>query len=697
MGLAASQARFLCITARKANCEYRSTELAQRKLEITNQLSDISNEYASAMNATKLIWSNDATSRDYGLSYALLMTPSAMNDFNPYLITSRSGAVVLNNQFAIAAKAAGIPKSGGIGSQTSRDKFIAALCGEGIVTVNTTNAITTTMDVVGDSKGLYAGIKTNSAGVAIDNTTGVNWNPAAGMGAEPINKSGAETITLSELVMSEAIGQQKVDWSQLLITDTEKQITKAEKDAELARLQGLKDDAKLGILNTDIINQLSRDLNNEKNKSTPNQSEVTRLETLLGNATQVMNQFIKQNDLGIEYVVDSDGNITSIKKDDVIAAVQAQLENDYNNYNSSLTYIDANGQTKEFEELDYSKQNIFNTTSNSLTNNQYTLVKNGIINHYESEIADLTLGDILSGDVVLMNVGKSTEDFAKQVKSLFASLTKVLGYSPYTDMSGQGLNVDDASSKALEFAYEMVVGTFLRAKNAINNGSRTSSTAMTENSVYLNAQNYNRIGTGNTKISKTDYSTNGVSLSNMMSAFLTYYDNLLYGMSSSYVVGKAVDTSVYVTDNVGYQYIAQTDPNAITAADRKSADFFDQLYNNILEHGWREDAALDDNEYLESALKDGRYSMSSLNADGYYYQTRYNETGYMEEVSDTDAIARAEAEFASKKAELTYKEDKIDFETKQLDAEISALSTEYDTVKGLISKSIEKTFTMFSN
>ena len=38
MGLAASQARFLGITARKTSCEYKSTEIAQQKLEITNQL-----------------------------------------------------------------------------------------------------------------------------------------------------------------------------------------------------------------------------------------------------------------------------------------------------------------------------------------------------------------------------------------------------------------------------------------------------------------------------------------------------------------------------------------------------------------------------------------------------------------------------------------------------------------------------------
>ena len=130
----------------------------------------------------------------------------------------------------------------------------------------------------------------------------------------------------------------------------------------------------------------------------------------------------------------------------------------------------------------------------------------------------------------------------------------------------------------------------------------------------------------------------------------------------------------------------------------KVADFYDIMYNNIIENGWREDSSINDTEYLEQCIKNGTYSMTSLNQlDGYYYQTRYTDTGYMVEVSDENAIARAEAEFNAKKAELTYKEDKIDIKTKQLDAEISSLSTEYETVKNLISKSIEKTFTMFQN
>ena len=66
MGLAASQARFLGITLRKANCEFKSTELAQQRLELTNQMTDIAQEYANALNATKLVWHNDLVCDSFG-------------------------------------------------------------------------------------------------------------------------------------------------------------------------------------------------------------------------------------------------------------------------------------------------------------------------------------------------------------------------------------------------------------------------------------------------------------------------------------------------------------------------------------------------------------------------------------------------------------------------------------------------------
>ncbi len=113
MGLAATQARFLGITARKANCEFQSMQIAQQKLSITRELEKATAEYQSALDTTKLIWDPDGSGENtFDLSYNLMMTPSAVNNYAPYFITSRDGKIVLNSKMAAAAEAAGIPKDG---------------------------------------------------------------------------------------------------------------------------------------------------------------------------------------------------------------------------------------------------------------------------------------------------------------------------------------------------------------------------------------------------------------------------------------------------------------------------------------------------------------------------------------------------------------------------------------------------------
>lgn len=688
MGLAASQARFLCITARKADCEYRSTALAQEKLDISKQLSDISTQYAQSLNATKLVWQNDAVNADYGVSYGLLMTPAAVNDYNPYMITSPSGAVILNSEYAAAAKSAGISKAGGVGSQTSRDKFIAALSYGGLITDETAKSIMMYDYKVDEAKTKEAG-RIVFEDIDTSTVTGKNvaWNPAAGMGAEPLDKSATSSMTLSELCTSENIGKQVVDWAKLLVDDGK--VTKNEYDREVSRLNGLKASVTKGVrgISDEVVNQLKADYNNYKNKYV---SEDTTKPSDYDTKCKEYESLVKQaqNIANVDkdgYLVDGagarilDAKNNAVKQSTALENISKQISSDLDTYKT----------TYEASAVDI--ESGFNTKENSLnTGYKYSVVDNGVINHYKSEITSMTLGDVLSGNIVLVASNTNGKEFREQCMKMLDSMAAVLGYSKTDDLTGQGLNVDDASAAALEFAYSMVKNTYLKESEIQETGSRYSDKSMTDNSAYQNAVNFNRIG------SDSDKKYYAVSLSNMMSAFLTYYENCLSGVNSLYVVGMSPETSSYVTDNLSYQYIGKT-KDSVTDVASKSADFYDQLYNNILEHGWREDQAIEDSEYLEAALKDGRYSMTSLNDDGYHYQTRYNETGYMVEVSDTDAIERAEAEFTSMKAQLTYKEDSIDLKTKKLDAEISSLSTEYDTVKSLISKSIEKTFAMFQN
>ena len=621
MGLATSQARFLCITARKADCEYKSTELAQQKLEITNQLSDISANYANAMNSTKLVWKNDLVENDYGLTYNLLMTPSAANDYNPYMVTTSSGAIVLNSEYAAAAKAAGISKAGGIASADGRDKFIAALVPGGIVTQDTANSIMTTD---------YVATKMDDGTLKLDKantsaTTGnVGWNSGAGMGSTPLDKNSVDGLDISALITSDLIGKQLVDWAQLLTTSSE-QITSAKYDSTIK-------DYDVQIKKAATALQYAE----------ANTEDYTAKAAALNALKDAKADFIK-----------------NAKKNGIVDVDRKSFQMD----------------------------------NNSVRDTGFTVVSNGTITYDEDTIKKMTIGDLLSSNIVLMTQNQSADKMSKYATELMESIASIFGYRN----SGHGLNMDSKSNEALEFAMTMVKNINLKASNAITQGTSCDDKAMTNNSAYVNANDYNRIGTSGKYVFPTGpVSYQAVSVSNLLSSFLTYYDNYMNGNSSAYVVGKRVDTSAFVTDDRNYRYFAEAEGTA-TSQKEKLADFYDQLYNNLCEKGWREDASVQDNEYLENALKTGRYAMSSLHEDGYFYQTRYNETGYIVEETDSDAIARAEAEFTQKKAELTYKEDAIDMKSKKLDAEISSLSTEYDTVKQLISKSIEKTFQMFQN
>ena len=123
MGIAACQARFLAITARKANCESDAMQIAQQKLSITRDQMKASNDYQAALNATKLAWATDGAGLyynqaglggdTYDLTYNLMMTPSVLNDYTPYMLTNRSGQIVLDPTMAAAAKAAGLKPNGG--------------------------------------------------------------------------------------------------------------------------------------------------------------------------------------------------------------------------------------------------------------------------------------------------------------------------------------------------------------------------------------------------------------------------------------------------------------------------------------------------------------------------------------------------------------------------------------------------------
>lgn len=552
MGLAASQARFLAITARKNNCELQSMQIAQEKLSITREQQKAAQEYQNSLSATKLVW--DTVDDDvYDLSYDIMMKPSALNEYDPYLITDSQGKLVLSTSMFNAAVAAGV-----IDAKTG-DPKVSRFMGN----VNSTN------DGSRNAFLYQLGVQNQ-----IDTST---INSIINLGDKGYTNSG--------------VGGEIID----------KTLTNAMKTKT-------------------FINYMK---------------EATYPESIDGH---------NKGDL-----------IYGINLVDLIGA-----------------------------------ENICSTKSPDKTNDagKVIITNNGAV-LTDEELQNLTLGDILEGKYVMTGI-MSPEELSKlAIEKVLNSMATTLGMGSADKV--YGLNVDSESDKALDNAYAFGQSLLNTNNNLATSNGNTISKSVS-NSID-EANKYNGIVKGTNNVSS-------VSISNMLKSFLTNFAISMEGYALGLYVDDSVADSQYVTDELDYYYVIKND-NAMSEQDALSADFYNMLYNQLCMNGATTDKIkqqqVTDPDYLNHALKNGQLFISSLNNDGYFYQGHYTLNGHVAEVTDEDAIAQAEAQYNVKKSQLSYKEESLNIDLKNIDTELSALTTEYDTVKNLISKNVEKVFTMFSS
>jgi hypothetical protein len=581
MGLAASQSRFLAVTARKNACEFRSMGIAQEKLSLTRDLQRATEQHNEKMNATKLIWNMDGSGGYDGieqdLTYDIMMSASAFNDYLPYLVTDKRGQTVLNTRLANAAMMAGIEDRGGTSPNVAgRNKFLEALIDQGIIPKSISEKITE-KDKVGTA---------NDPTIADPNyELGSKFYSNIGVGGFPMDKTKAFNMNLDQMTL----------YFDQVIEDS--QMSEAE--------------AKSNGLNIEQLNKLKE------------------LANLL------------QFNIGV-----SAGTTEGADKENIL----------------DTATVDPNG----------SKSLYVNGTS----------VQGGTY----------TLTDLLTKDIVYVtdfqtiNNESAMEAFVIQLKT---TLEQVFV---------KDTNIE--ATNAFDYAYGQVMNKLLTStENVSRGGSANDAKGKAESA----AKTYNTW----VKSTYMDYSggsiTTGtryaVSLSNITESFMTYFAQAMGGFGESgYGIDKTVAKSVYVTDDPSFSYTVNNKYNE-DAYDMKTlfyADFYNALYNNLCRNGWTTTTQdLSDPQYLHNALKNGQLFISSLNDEGYYYQGEYTRNGHVVEITDEDAIARATAEYTMIKSKLNYKEEVLEIDMKNLDMEIAALSAEYDSVKGIISKNTEKAFSLF--
>ena len=593
MGLAASQARLLTITARKADCEFQSMSLSHQKLSLSRDMEKVSSDYQNSLNTTKLMYDYQGSGEsNINLTYGLLMTPSVYNDYYPKLVTDAQNRVMLNSSYAAAARAAGIPAEGLNGTPSSdvRNKFVEALANQGVITATSAATI-----------------------------VGTNYSNTLGLGK----------TTSTTAVTTDYTYKQFLD---VIKTNTDSTSTAG---------------VTLGV--GGVVNGAGNVFENER-------------------FYRVTDGNVENTELG-----SSAGTGGSVTLADL-------LEGNSQYY---LSILSKKGGELPIYGADYLQNKIAGD--------------GGILDWMMDQFSSV-LGGIAANDTALQYAYNAVYDMIVPNTHLQDWHNGVNGDTSYKD------HLDQKKSKLEEWA-EPENSQLKQWMDEIGEGEITQNHRSHDDSKMQKSQNYmgftytadkDKHGTfGWTHKDRNDKSQVSINLNNIAQAFLTAYVQYMQGVGDSqysFQKGDKSQCNLYDGTDKNFKFTVYAGSETEDDSTQLISNFYDSMFNMICMNGWTENDKIDDADYMSEMMKNGMAFISSISDDGYYYQGNYSTDKCILEVTDTEAIARAEAKYNTEKTKIENKEDTIDLKMKNLDTEISSLTTEYDTTKQVISKAIEKSF-----
>lgn len=184
-----------------------------------------------------------------------------------------------------------------------------------------------------------------------------------------------------------------------------------------------------------------------------------------------------------------------------------------------------------------------------------------------------------------------------------------------------------------------------------------------------------------------------------------WYVNLWHrmnGASDYKVTIDGVDNGTHPTEH----YLGQLEE------EEKYAQMDNSLINGLTDNGkllWTvlEDGLMNSADYLNYGLKNGTLTLERVNfteptEDGSGIEQAtwtsiiYTNALDISEEENEKAITKAEVKYEQTLKDIEAKDKQYDNMIRRLDTEHSALQTEYDTIKNVISKNIERTLKMYS-
>lgn len=699
MGLGASQAYLLRITARLADNELRSQTINNAKMRLATQSSQASDNYINALNDANLMFANytsDGTYQSQLLTYNSLMAYSSYN--NQYGLVNSSGQLLVSESEAELFEA-------------SNGNLNAYLKKHGL------EYTTTYFDELGniENPDYPSPFNTVEAGTLKE------WYEAYGsyensLEAENYEKYyDAYTDASSELNSScrsvlKDFFQYGSNSPKLNVSGNEVSLNGLPTGNMVDMLNYYKN-AFTNPNNTYSIEYLKNNgfITDEAYQSVIDEMNsfqtYTFQETLPGGMTVNKTGIKVSTDSNVsstkddatgntEYTingelkitVDSSGNVTNVE----IPARPAADDPEYKFVNDDGSNYDWNGKP-------------LNEVLNKMICNEYA-DNSGTITLAGTKYFEASTNS--NGDLVLSSYRKYT-DPASFVDELNSSISTIYNFLMSDDsfnyenfaMALAGNEASVAGKVSIPAELQTIINTYTDAKEAYLEYIFGEDTAATNDPFDIVNQLIRDGKIAGKELQDVDFVLKLVNGSIKDSAGNPLVTGGL-SLSEEYltvVKQFVIEEMIANTGEPEYAWIDENDKGNTGNADAK-AQWYTNLFNRM-KQGYKvlENGLASSSEWIEFALESGLVHMEQVDKSFNWKSLDYKTCSAITEETSTDASAKAEAEYNRAMKDIDAKDSLYDMQLKNLDTEHSALQTEYDSLKSVMSKNIDRTFKFNQN
>ena len=711
MGLAASQARLLTITARLADNELRSQTINNAKMRLATQSAQASDEYVSALNNAQMMFSNVGTD---GLAQKQALTFNALTQYSQY-----------NTQY-------GIVNSAGMIMVSEEDAAIFK---------NTSNNLEAFLKAHGlEWETTFFSDSSGNLSKKIQDFYGTGSYKYLGDLFSGMSNDDLKQLYLDSL--SEDASIEKLNYEQAA-QNYYTEVLSLYKNAAPEMRQEILDTTNSNITEENVANAIAA-LSNHAPDSDGTTSSWVKRELLGGNlsandgiidnnidngAKFALNYLTSKNYLNTGYEVLLRKKVSSLTdgtsnypnnaglstEESKISQMTDLGTTQYTTYgNGSATY--SNGHQYTFGGSP-SFTIIFNyqeVTSNNKVYNTPGDESSGVKYEWQTVSSPTTKISCSDSSFALGDVSRITED--QFLANPQIVLDKIYQQTNTGEIQYRYVNIyeDDPSHTPDYYVCKVPIGTNSTKDRVYKQLADWYLEYVLDTEAAFNyygyaAENKDCPTLKGYNDSIADFGVYGVSVSIPTEAnCLVDYNEMVKvkGLTRngvnpymrSVLDSFMADLMLDVLGEPKYAWVDKNDPANVGNADAK-AQWLTNLFNRM-QKGYKvlENGLAKSQEWLEYAFESGLVSMEQVDLSYNWVSMDYKScSNIYEETDNSAAVSKAEAKYNRAMNDIKQKDSMFDLQLKNIDTEHSALQTEYDVIKGVMNKNIERTMKFDQN